>query len=166
MGPVANESDESDYDDDDENPTRGIMRALFEETKKAAPRFVEFWFLDEDGTRISSKVHEPIACQSQFVRTMVCTPIGADNQNQTGRIELDVSQACKDKETLDAIVEWMYGFDEKNEVMSIGATTKLMRVASYLEMPGLLRSCYQDIVSFTNVESDRIFDVSDETALK
>ena len=159
--------DTGDYDDED--ATRVIMQALFEETKKDAPRFVEFWFRGDDGTRISSKAHAPIAaCESGLVRAMVCTPIGADNQNHTGRTELYVGDVCKDKETLDAIVEWMYGLDEKNdsEAMSIGTTTKLMRVASYLEMPGLLRSCYRDIVSFTTVESDRTFDVSDENALK
>ena len=64
--------DTCDYDDED--ATRVIMQALFEETKKDAPRFVEFWFRGDDGTRISSKAHAPRATNCKLGRMAQACP--------------------------------------------------------------------------------------------
>ena len=160
------------------------MRALLEEANtKDAPRFVSLSFRLPDGTtRISRNVHEPIAARhSDFVGAMVSTLVGTElaspttntnmspnmsqSQHQSGRIVLDVGEECDDEKTLDTVISWMYGLDPyENEAMSIGTITKLLRLASYLQMPGLMRRCSQDIVSWTTVDADRIFDASDENA--
>ena len=144
------------------------MRALLEEANtKDAPRFVSLSFRPPDGTaRISRNVHEPIAARhSDFVSAMVSTLIGPELEGPNmSRIELDVGEACDDAGTLGTVISWMYGVDPyESEAMSIGTATKLLRLASYLQMPGLMRRCSQDIVSWTTVDADRIFDASDES---
>ena len=163
-------------DEDEESNTNVSMRALLEEANtKDAPRFVSLSFRLPDHTaRISRNVHEPIAARhSDFVSAMVSTLIGTElegpnpspSPNPNPRIELDVGEACDDAKTLDTVISWMYGLDPyENEAMSIGTITKLLRLASYLQMPGLMRRCSQDIVSWTTVDADRIFDASDENA--
>ena len=162
-------------DEDEESNTNVSMRALLEEANaKEAPRFVALSFRLPDGTtRISRNVHEPIAARhSDFVSAMVSTLIGTElegpnpnpSPNPNPRIELDVGEECDDAKTLDTVISWMYGLDPyENEAMSIGTITKLLRLASYLQMPGLMRRCSQDIVSWTTVDADRIFDASDES---
>ena len=161
-------------DEDEESNTNVSMRALLEEAnEKEAPRFVALSFRLPDGTRISRKVHEPIAaCKSDFFGAMVSTLIGTElgnpnpnpSPNPNPRIELDVGEACDDAGTLGTVISWMYGVDPyESEAMTIGTATKLLRLASYLQMPGLVRRCFQDIVSWTTVDADRIFDASDES---
>ena len=160
------------------------MRSLYDEAKnKEEPRFVVLSFLRHDGTTISRRVHAPIAAhESEFVRARINTLIGTgpvQNQNKlnptTGpvqnqnHINVDVGEQCNDEATLEAVISWMYFSDtnESNEEghqapSSLRAALKLMRVASYLDMPGLQRHCSAYFASWTNFDPDGFVDVSDD----
>ena len=152
------------YGEDDH--TREIMRALFEEAKtKSEPRYVVFWFTDSGGREVQRRVHEPIAVsQSEFVRRMASTQVGVAvvGTVNTAPMKLQL-ETCHDAETLDVVASWMYGFnlneDKQEEPTSIGLAVKIMRVASYLDMPVLQSHCNDFIACWARSIGS---DVSDE----
>jgi hypothetical protein len=152
------------YGEDDH--TREIMKALFEEANtKSEPRYVLFWFTDSDGREVQRRVHEPIAViESEFVGRMARTQVGVAvvGTVNTAPMKLQL-ETCHDEETLRVVTSWMYGFnlneDKQEEPTSIGSAVKIMRVASYLDMPVLLAHCNDCIACWARSIGS---DVSDE----
>jgi len=152
------------YGEDDH--TREIMKALFEEARtESEPRFVEFWITDYDGREVQRRVHEPIAViESEFVGRMARTQVGVDPVGTVNTAPMKLKlETCHDEETLHIVTSWMYGFnlneDKQEEPTSIGLAVKIMRVASYLDMPVLLSHCNDYITCWARSIGS---DVSDE----
>lgn len=146
----------------EDNRTREIMRALFEEAKtKREPRYVVLWFTNSDGHEVQRRVHEPIAVtKSEFIGRMARTQVGGEAVGTVNTAPMKVKlETCQDAETLDAVTSWMYGFDLNEDgqeaTIPIGSAAKIMRVASYLDMPVLQSRCNDCIACWTrSIESD------------
>jgi hypothetical protein len=137
------------------------MRAFRAEAKnEGKPRYVEFWFVGPGGTKVERNVHAPIAkTQSELVGRCLSTLVGTEEVGQVGQVgqvggrtlKVDVGDACRNERTLDALVAWMYGADpdDEEDPWTLGDAVKLLRVASYLDMPGLQRVCSKYVEDWT-----------------